>query len=116
MVDPEGTPAWITHFNAGRFVDALLLLEADWQRDRDDFHKGLIRMCAGLNQFRLGLDTGPQMLLSTARELLRPYQPFHNGLDLLALDRFLAACLVDLDRRPSQPRQVPPTPLAARDS
>lgn len=80
---------FVEHFNRGEFRAGVEPLEEIWFGTRDDFHKALIRLCVGLNQMRLGLDSGPRFLLGTARELLQPYHPRHNGLDLAALDAFI---------------------------
>jgi predicted metal-dependent hydrolase len=77
---------FIEHFNRGEYRECVEPLEELWFVERDDFHKGLIRLVVGLNQIKLGLESGPRFLLSTARELLKPYHPQHNGLDLVELD------------------------------
>jgi predicted metal-dependent hydrolase len=95
---------FVDHFNRGEYRACLDPLEEIWFVERDDFHKGLIRLVVGLNQIRLGLDSGPRFLLATARELLQPYHPRHNGIDLAALDAFIAQQQARLDGAPdSQP-------------
>ena len=81
---------FVEHFNRGEYRACVEPLEALWFAERDDFHKALIRLVVGLNQITLGLDSGPRFLLSTARTLLQPYHPAHNGLDLAALDKWIA--------------------------
>jgi predicted metal-dependent hydrolase len=103
--------AFIEHFNRGEYRACVEPLEELWFAQRDDFHKGLIRLVVGLHQIGLGLDSGPRFLLSTARELLRPYHPWHNGLDLLALDAWIAQQERLLDQ-PNAPRQ--PSPFVLR--
>ena len=104
---------WITLFNAGEYIAALLRIEQRWFVERDDFHKGLIRVCAGLNQVRLGLDDGPMFLLTTAQTLLAPFGPAHQGVDLAALNDYVADCLALVAALPGQPRVLPPFQLAA---
>jgi hypothetical protein len=85
--------SFIDHFNAGRYVEGVIPLEHLWFDGRDDFYKGLIRLCVGLNQLRLGLLTSPRFLLQTANALLEPYAPNQRGLDIAALRDYIAACL-----------------------
>lgn len=85
-------------FNRGSYRACVEPLEEIWFAERDDFHKGLIRLVVGLNQIGLGLDSGPRFLLATARELLQPYHPRHNGLDLVALDAWIATQQARLDQ------------------
>lgn len=96
---------FVACFNDRRYHDCIMPLEEIWLVERDDFHKALIRMCVGLNQIVLGLDSGPRFLLSTARDLLEPYGDCHNGLDLRALALFLRNAEAVLDQPP--PRQAP---------
>ncbi len=96
---------FIELFNARRYRDCVEPLEVIWFARRDDFHKALIRMCVGLNQIGLGLETGPRFLLGTARELLEPYGEWHEGLDLHRLRDFLFEAEALLDHEP--PRVIP---------
>jgi predicted metal-dependent hydrolase len=92
----EASVEWelfIDRFNAGRYVDCVLPLEQLWFAGRDDFYKGLIRLCVALNQIRLGLLTSPRFLLQTAHELLGPYAPQHHGVDVRALRESIRKCL-----------------------
>lgn len=89
--------AFIDHFNRGEYRACVDPLEELWFAQRDDFHKGLIRLCVGLLQMERGLHSGPRFLLATARDLLRPYHPRHNGLDLVALDACIARRQARLD-------------------
>jgi len=86
---PQPYLEFVEHFNRGEYRACVEPLEELWFAERDDFHKALIRLVVGLNQVELGLDSGPRFLLSTARTLLKPYQPAHNGLDLLALNEWI---------------------------
>lgn len=88
---PQAYLQFVDHFNRGEYRACVEPLEALWFAQRDDFHKALIRVVVGLNQINLGLDSGPRFLLGSARTLLQPYHPVHNGLDLLALDGWIAA-------------------------
>jgi hypothetical protein len=94
---PQPYLEFIQHFNRGEYRTCVEPLEKLWFAQRDDFHKGLIRLVVGLHQLTLDLDSGPRFLLSTARELLLPYHPKHNGLDLVALDAFIAQQAARLD-------------------
>jgi predicted metal-dependent hydrolase len=98
MEYPEPYLAFVAHFNRGEYRACVEPLEELWFAQRDDFHKGLIRLVVGLNQIRLGLDSGPRFLLATARELLQPYHPRHQGLDLPALDEWIATQQARLDQ------------------
>lgn len=86
---PEPYLQFVAHFNRGEYRACVEPLEELWFAERDDFHKALIRLVVGLNQIALGLDSGPRFLLGTARTLLAPYLPKHNGLDLQALDEWI---------------------------
>jgi predicted metal-dependent hydrolase len=97
MTYPQPYLDFVAHFNRGEYRACVEPLEELWFAERDDFHKALIRLCVGLNQIELGLDSGPRFLLATARDLLQPYHPQHNGLDLLALDAFIARQEARLD-------------------
>lgn len=103
---PEPFLQFVALFNERQYHACIAPLETIWFAERDDFHKALIRMCVGLNQIGLGLDSGPRFLLSTARELLAPYGEHYNGLDLAALRAYLAAAEAVLDAPP--PRKPPP--------
>lgn len=87
---PQPFLEFVAHFNRGEYRACVEPLEELWFADRDDFHKALIRLVVGLNQITLGLDSGPRFLLSTARALLQPYHPVHGGVDLVALDVWIA--------------------------
>ncbi len=108
---------FVTNFNRGEYRACVEPLEELWFGQRDDFHKGLIRLVVGLNQMKLGLETGPAFLLKTARELLAPYAPHHYGLDLAALDTFIARqeALVGRSTEPElfALQLDPPPPLGA---
>ena len=97
---------FVSNFNARQYHACIAPLEVLWFAQRDNFHKALIRMCVGLNQIGLGLDSGPRFLLRTARELLEPYGERHIGLDLTALRSFLRQAEAVLDTPP--PRTAPP--------
>lgn len=103
---PEPYRTFVSHFNRGEYRACVEPLEELWFAQRDDFHKALIRLVVGLNQIGLGLESGPRFLLTTARELLQPYQPHQQGLDLRALDQFIVAQLARLDgsSTPDAPR------------
>ncbi len=94
---PEPYLQFVEHFNARRYHACIAPLEELWFARRDDFHKALIRMCVGLNQIGLGLDSGPRFLLRTAAELLAPYGSHHQGLDLDELRAFLQRAEAVLD-------------------
>ena len=95
---PQAYLAFVAHFNRGEYRACVEPLEELWFVQRDDFHKGLIRLVVGLNQIKLGLDSGPRFLLATARELLQPYHPRRQGLDLHALDAWIADQQARLDQ------------------
>ncbi|HEY0603888.1 MAG TPA: DUF309 domain-containing protein [Herpetosiphonaceae bacterium] len=95
---PEPYLVFVEHFNRGEYRACVEPLEEIWFARRDDFHKGLIRLVVGLNQIKLGLDSGPRFLLATARELMQPYQPRYQGLDLVALDAWIAGQQARLDQ------------------
>ena len=64
---PEPYLRFVQHFNSRQYHACIAPLEEIWFEERDDFHKALIRICVGLNQIGLGLDSGPRFLLRTAR-------------------------------------------------
>lgn len=103
---PEPFLRFVALFNQQQYHACIAPLETIWFAERDDFHKALIRMCVGLNQIGLGLDSGPRFLLSTARELLAPYGECYHGLDLAALRAYLVRAEAVLDS--PAPRQSPP--------
>lgn len=98
MSYPEPYLVFVEHFNRGEYRACVEPLEEIWFAQRDDFHKGLIRLVVGLNQLKLGLDSGPRFLLATARELMQPYHPRYAGLDLIALDAWIASQQARLDQ------------------
>lgn len=102
-VYPAAYRAFVEHFNRGAYRACVEPLEELWFADRNDFYKALIRLVVGLNQIELGLESGPRFLLSTARELLGPYAPCHAGLDIAALDRFIAEQEALIDTARGQP-------------
>ena len=103
---PEPYLEFVSSFNARQYHACIAPLEVLWFAQRDDYHKALIRMCVGLNQIELGLDSGPRFLLRTAYALLEPYAEHHNGLDIAALRAFLRRADAVLDTPP--PRTAPP--------
>jgi predicted metal-dependent hydrolase len=107
MSYPPPYLAFVAHFNRAEYRACVEPLEEIWFAERDDFHKALIRLVVGLNQIRLGLDSGPRFLLASARELLRPLHPSHQGLDLLALDAWIAEQQAHLDQPQSEARPQP---------
>lgn len=80
----------IAHFNAEEYREALLAFEQRWVVERSNFLRGLIQLCNSLNQLRLGLITSPRHLLARADELLAPYAPRHQGLDIETLRASIA--------------------------
>jgi hypothetical protein len=118
---PQPYLAFVEHFNRGEYRACVEPLEELWFVQRDDFHKGLIRLVVGLNQIKLGLDSGPRFLLATARELLQPYHPCYHGLDLRALDAWISGQQARLDQPQAEPpvasfwMVLDPAPSAARD-
>lgn len=117
---------FVDYFNRGDYRACVEPLEELWFVQRDDFHKGLIRLVVGLNQMKLGLESGPRFLLKTARELLAPYGPHHGGIDLAALDAFAArqealvgtAAAAELERfaiRLDPPAEQAATPKETRE-
>ncbi len=113
MTYPEPYIRFVQHFNAREYHACIAPLEEIWFAERDVFHKALIRICVGLNQIGLGLDSGPRFLLSTARELLTPYGARHNGLDLRSLHDFVRQAEAVLDQAP--PRAAPPYTIILED-
>lgn len=105
---------FLAAFNAGSYRACVEPLEALWFRERDDFHKGLIRWCVALHQMQLGLRSSPRFLLETAAALLEPYLPRHRDLDLapvLGHIRHVLALLPPGDER-GEPLAVPPLLLS----
>ena len=107
---PEPFLQFVALFNERQYHACIAPLETIWFAQRDDFHKALIRMCVGLNQIGLGLDSGPRFLLRTAAELLVPYGTHHQGLDLDDLRAFLRRAEAVLDR--DGPRIAPEYTIA----
>jgi hypothetical protein len=106
---PQSYLEFVNHFNRAEYRACVEPLEVLWFAQRDDFHKALIRLVVGLNQINLGLESGPRFLLGTARTLLQPYHPAHNGLDLVALDGWIASREAQLAA--GTPVAVPPLVL-----
>jgi hypothetical protein len=84
---------FVHSFNRGDYIEGVLALETLWFVDREDFYKGLIRVCVALNQLRLGLITSPRFLLQSAHDLLAAYEPVHQQLNVLGLRAFVLECL-----------------------
>lgn len=104
---PHPFAQFISSFNAADYRACVEPLEELWFEERDDFHKGLIRLCVALHQLRLGLLTSPYFLLSTAAELLRPYAPVYRGIDIAALLEFIDRCLALFPKDQSAEERVP---------
>jgi len=81
----------IGHFNAEEYREALLAFEERWYAERGDFLRALIQLCNALNQLRLGLVTAPRRSLASADALLAGCPQRYDGLDVLALRRYIAA-------------------------
>jgi len=85
---PADLGRWIEEFEAGRYRASLDPLEAYWFPIRDDFTRGLIQMTVAMNQLATtDLTSSPRELLVSARRLLKPYLPEHDGIDVDAVRR-----------------------------
>jgi hypothetical protein len=113
---------FVEHFNRGEYRACVEPLEELWFVQRDDFHKALIRLVVGLNQIKLGLESGPRFLLTTASDLLLPYAPHHGGIDIVALRDFMAQqeALIGADQPEQRIQpfviQLDPPPIDNKDS
>jgi hypothetical protein len=81
----------IGHFNAAEYREALLAFEERWHAERSDFLRAMIQLCNALNQLRLGLVTAPRRSLASAALLLAGCPPRYEGLDVQALQGYVAA-------------------------
>jgi hypothetical protein len=81
----------IAHFDAEEYRDALLAFEERWHAERSDVLRACIQLANALNQLRLGLVTSPRRLLASAERLLAPYAEPYEGIDLVAVRRYIGA-------------------------
>lgn len=84
---PEEFLEFCALFNRGVYFEAHEVLEDLWRTDRQDFYKGLIQQAVGLLHLENGNLVGARHLFETSGELLKPYLPTHQGLDLARLRR-----------------------------
>jgi uncharacterized protein len=82
----------LSHFNAGEYRACVEPLEELFSADRNTFYQGLLHLVVALLQTRLGMVRGPRIRFDSAAELLAPYTPWHRGIDIEALLRFIRAC------------------------
>lgn len=82
----------IEHFNHRRFFESHETWEELWKNQRGpsrQFYQGLIQTAVALHHAGHGNVRGARTLLARARQLLEPYQPWHLGLDIADLLRWM---------------------------
>ena len=92
----------IDHFNAEEYREALLAFEERWHTERSDFLRALIQLSNAMNQLRLGLVSGPQRNLTSAHALLAAYLPRYEGMDIVAIQEYIAQLLAMLPENAAQ--------------
>src|SRR5262249_10522571 len=83
----------IAHFNRGEYRACVEPLEILFFADRTTFYQGLLHLVVALLQTRLGMIRGPRLRFTSAAELLRPYAPWHRGVDVSGLLAHIGLCL-----------------------
>jgi hypothetical protein len=86
----------MSHFNRGEYRACVEPLEVLFFADRNTFYQGLLHLVVALLQTRLGMIRGPRIRFASAAALLRPYAPWHRGLDVSGLLAFIQECLARL--------------------
>ena len=70
-------------FNEGDYYTCHDLLEEMWMEEKGNhFLKGLLQMSVALYHYSYGNLKGTRLMLEAAKDYLRPYAPFHWGLDV----------------------------------
>jgi len=110
FVPPAELLAFIKAFNRGDYRAAVDPVEALFFQRRNTFHQGLLQYDVALMQLALGIVRGPRRLLRRADELLAPYEPWQEGLDLDAIRAHIAAWRQAL---PEDVAEMDPVALAA---
>lgn len=75
-------------FNEGKFFEAHEILEDVWRHERGppkNFYRGLINLGVGYAHWRKGKAKAATSVLTAARELLEPYAPAYDGVEVTPL-------------------------------
>lgn len=89
---PEDYLYFIKYMNEEDYFEAHEVLEGYWHSDRIDFYKGLIQLAVGLFHLRVGNISGAHALLSRSQELLQPYRPQFQALDVERVIAYIQDC------------------------
>ncbi|WP_243387712.1 DUF309 domain-containing protein [Bacillus kexueae] len=86
---------FFVHFNEGDYYTCHDLLEEIWLRDRQNlFVKGLLHLSVALYHYSYGNLKGTTLMLTTAKQYLLPYRPFHWSLNINSILEFIENCLI----------------------
>lgn len=95
---PEDLLYFIKYMNEEDYFEAHEVLEGYWHSDRIDFYKGLIQLAVGLYHLRTGNIGGAHALLARSSELLQPYRPEFQSVDLERVLAYIADCRARIPR------------------
>jgi len=90
---PAQLLAFIAACNAGDYRSAVEPLEELFFARRNTFHQGLLQYYVALLQLQGGRTRAGRRLLRRCLELLAPYEPWQEGLDVAAIRRHAGAWL-----------------------
>ncbi|HEX6972051.1 MAG TPA: DUF309 domain-containing protein [Limnochordia bacterium] len=79
--DPEFL-AFIELFNRGEYAASAERLVPLWQATQDPFYKGLIQLAGAMSHWEDGSFFWAADLLASGHNLLQPYAPVHDGIDV----------------------------------
>ena len=89
----------IEHFNACEFFEAHEVWEDLWQEYQGPsrkFYQGLIQAAVCLHHFGNGNTRGARKLYHSSKAYLEPYQPVHEGLDLIEFLAGMTRCCAEI--------------------
>ena len=108
--------AFLEAYNAGDYRSGVEPLEELFFARRNTFHQGLLQYYVALLQLRGGRVRAARVLLRRSRELLAPYDPWQEGLDVAAIlahaEEWLGALPEDaVEMDPADLWELGPPPL-----
>ncbi len=91
----------VSRYNCGDFLECHEVLEEVWLvEDGDDkaFLQGLIKIAAGFHHYRRGTFRGMFDLLRAGREVLGPFRPAYQGVELTAFLRAVDSWVIEAEK------------------
>ena len=86
----------VDHFNRRLFFECHEILEEVWIEENGpdrNFYQGLIQIAAGYFKWEQGVPAGTVKLLRSGLEKIRPFEPWHLGVDVSSFAAGVAADL-----------------------